>query len=134
MGFLRKSEHGSCAFVLMTVACQYMINKDKQWQDNPILNALIDTIKNCKCCVNKLHRRGHIDTSKYCNCINILEHVGRTHGERIKSRWSCKNGVAKVTCEMTAGNHHDTLSDNFNKANHQHTDGLSVFTLYIICL
>ena len=118
--------------LIYDVACQFMINKDKRWTEHPVLSSLIDTIKKCECCVNKLHGKGHVDTCKYRYCIDILEYVGRTHGERIESGWSRENGAARITCKMTAGNRHDTLSDNFNEANYQHTDGLSMFAFPFI--
>ena len=78
-----------------------------------------------ECAVNKLHGKGHIDACKYIHVVDILENVGRTHGERIESGWSRENGARRVTSEMTSANRHDTLGDNFNESNFQATYKLS---------
>ena len=67
--------------------------------------------------VPKLHGHGHIDNCK--NAIDVQQHVGRTHGERIESGWSRENAAGKASCEMTAGHRHEFLSDDFNEANYQ---------------
>jgi len=101
---LKEYEDYPCLKLIYDVACQFTINKDKRWANHPVLKTLLETVKNCECCVNKLHGKGHVDTCKYLYCIDIMENVGSTHGERIESGWSRENGAARITCEMTAGN------------------------------